>query len=208
MLRAVGDRFDELATARDIVLAEAEALRTDLEPALEDSLRVGLQRLLQIQVGHLAALDAPTRRALDAVLETAVPTAVAAVIARLREPDVWLSPLVAPDLPTPEPTGWPLDAPGWLVRLAGRGGRARVGLGAMDDPGNRIWVAVCSAAASIDPVLVEFGFEPSRRRIGGGRFGVVPRTLPALNPSGILRQRWKRYRAAFGRYEALGRVRG
>jgi hypothetical protein len=121
---------------------------------------------------------------------------------------VWLSPLVAPDLPEPRSSGWPLDVPDWLARLLGRGGRVGPRLGQLDDPGNRIWVAIASAVNSIDPVLVEFGFEPSTRRIGGGRFGVGPRTLARLDPSGVLRQRWRRYRAAFERYEALSRVTG
>jgi hypothetical protein len=56
--------------------------------------------------------------------------------------------------------------------------------------------------------LLEFGFQQERRRIGGGRFGVVPRTLPRLDPSGVLQRRWKRYRAAFERYEALERATG
>jgi hypothetical protein len=60
----------------------------------------------------------------------------------------------------------------------------------------------------LDTVLQEFGFTPDRRRIGGGRFGVVPRTLPRLDPSGVLQRRWKRYRAAYERYEALAGIKG
>lgn len=206
----MSDRFDELAAARDQVLAEAEALRADVGPALDASLRLGLQRVLRGHAAYVATLDDATRRALDAALEAVVPAAVEGVLERLRDPDVWLSPLVAPDLPTPEPPGWPLDAPGWVARLArlAGGGRQRVRLGALDDPANRIWVAVCSAATSVDPVLVEFGFEPSSQRIGGGRFGVTPRNLPGLDPSGVLRQRWKRYRASLEHYEALAGIRG
>ena len=82
-------------------------------------------------------------------------------------------------------------------------------IGPLADPGNRIGIAIGSAGPSIDPVRAEFGFEPSsRRRIGGGRFGVGPRTLPALDPSGVLRQRWDRYIGALERYEDLVRVTG
>ena len=65
-----------------------------------------------------------------------------------------------------------------------------------------------SAAGPVDAVLDEFGFVPQRRRIGGGRFGVAPRALPRLDPSGMLQRPWRRYRAAYERYETLTRVTG
>ena len=205
----MGDRFAELERARDAALAEAEAFRADLEPSLAASLRRGLERLMQEQAGHVSRLDEATRVALDDAMDRAIPAAVASVSERLRDPDLWLSPLVAPELAaTSAEGGWPTTVPGWLAGLLGRGARARVGLGSLDDPGNRVWVAVSSAATSVDPVLAEFGFAPAHRRIGGGRFGVVPRTLPRLDPTGALQQHWKRYRAAYERYEALARVTG
>lgn len=204
----MGERFELLERARDAVLAEAEAFRSELGPALDGALRAGIERLLERQAGHVAAMEQGQRRALEDALERAVGIAVRSVDERLRAPDVWLSPLVAPDLPGRETRGWPLDVPEWLARLLGRGSRPRLGLGSLDEPENRIWIAVASASTSVDPVLVEFGFEPATRRIGGGRFGVGPRTLARLDPSGVLRQRWRRYRTAFERYEALTRVSG
>jgi len=204
----VGDRFEELVEARDGVLAEAEVFRSELEPILADALRAGLDRVTAAQAAHLALLDEPTRRALDEAAAGTTRSAVAAVSARLREPDVWLSPHTAPHLGRPREPGWSLEVPSFLVRLLGRGPSGPGGLGNLDDPGNRIWVAIGAAAGPIDGMLLEFGFQQERRRIGGGRFGVVPRTLPRLDPSGVLQRRWKRYRAAFERYEALERATG
>jgi hypothetical protein len=103
-----------------------------------------------------------------------------------------------------------LDTPSWIAGLLRPGARARRSndLGALDDPGNRVWVSIASSTGPVDAVLLEFGFAPERRRIGGGRFGVAPRTLPRLDPSGVLQRRWKRYRTAFARYEAIARVTG
>jgi hypothetical protein len=154
----------------------------------------------------VASFDEPTQRAFEEAVAGATRSAVAVVSERLRDEDVWLSPHTAPHLNERREPGWPLDVPSWMARLLDRdpdpGGR----LGDLDDPGNRIWVAIGSAAGPIDGVLQEFGLEGQRRRIGGGRFGLVPRTLPRLDPSGVLQRRWRRYRRAFDRYEALARV--
>jgi len=64
-------------------------------------------------------------------------------------------------------------------------------------------VAISAAAKPLDPVLEEFGFRPERRRLGGGSFGVAARTLPQLDPTGAIGQRWKRYRAAYERLTTL-----
>ena len=202
----VGDRFEQLASARDRVLAEADVFCRQLEPILAEALRGGLERVTWAQAGHLGSLDEPTRRAFEEAAAGSTRSAVAAVSARLRDPDVWLSPHTAPRLREPRQRGWALDVPPWLARLLGKDRDPSGVLGGLDDPGNRIWVAIGSAAEPIDGVLQEFGFAPERRRIGGGRFGVAPRTLPRLDPSGLLQRRWKRYRAAFERYEALARI--
>jgi hypothetical protein len=205
---AVGDRFEQLAAARDSVLAEAESFRLELEPILAEALRAGLEQVTSAQAGHLASLDEPTRGAFAEAAAGATRSGVAAVSGRLRDPDLWLSPLTAPHLGAPREPGWSLDVPSWLARLLGREPGSPRGLGNLDDPGNRIWVAIGSAAEPIDGVLQEFGFTQERPRIGGGRFGVAPRTLPRLDPSGVLQRPWKRYRTAFERYEALARLTG
>jgi len=83
------------------------------------------------------------------------------------------------------------------------GGHDAPELGALDEPTNRIWVAISSSAKPMDPVLEEFGFEPGRPRLGGGRFGIQARSLPQLDPSGALGRRWVRYRAAYERLATL-----
>jgi len=205
---SMGDRFDQLASARDLVLAEAESFRLELEPILAEALRAGLERVTSAQAGQLASLDESTRGAFEEAAAGATRSAVAVVSSRLRDPDLWLSPHTAPDLGAPREPGWSLDVPSWLARLLGREHGSPGGLGELDDAGNRIWVAIGSAAGPIDGVLQEFGFADERPRIGGGRFGVAPRTLPRLDPSGVLQRRWKRYRTAFERYETLVRVTG
>src|SRR3972149_3882674 len=62
---SMGDRFDQLASARDLVLAEAESFRLELEPILAEALRAGLERVTSAQAGQLASLDESTRGAVE-----------------------------------------------------------------------------------------------------------------------------------------------
>ena len=194
--------FAELESAREAVLAEAERFVGELEPALRESLAGGYRRFLADQDELVRHLNEDTRRALDEAVDRAAHLGVDQVIERLRAPELWLSPLTAPNLVVRVDSGWPDWVPEWLAKAFGRGSDAPA-LGDLDDPSNRIWVAISSSARPIDPVLEEFGFEPGRPRLGGGRFGVQPRTLPQLDPSGGLGQRWVRYRAAYERLAAL-----
>ena len=197
-----GDAFAELEAARETVLTEAEGFVTELESALPESLAAGFQRLLHEQSEHAARMDAPTRAALDAAVARAVMAGAGDVLRRLREPEIWLAPLTAPNLLIRQESGWAPWVPEWLARAFGAG-RDAPELGQLDDPSNRIWVAISSAARPLDPVLEEFGFEPGRPRLGGGRFGIQAKSLPQLDPSGALGRRWVRYRAA---YERLARL--
>jgi plasmid stability protein len=196
------DAFADLESAREAVLAESRRFVQELEPALRETLTSGFDRLRVEQAAHVRGMEEATRAALEAAVDRAVEVGVAAVIERLRSPEIWLAPLTAPHLVSQRETGWPGWVPEWLARAFG-GGAERPELGDLDDPSNRIWVAISSAARPMDPVLEEFGFEPGRPRLGGGRFGIQPRSLPQLDPSGVLRRRWGRYRAAFGRLSAL-----
>jgi hypothetical protein len=195
------DGFAQIEAAREAVLAEAERFVDELEPALADSLASGFERLKLEQAGHLGRLNEATRAALEAAVERSARMGVAAVVDRLRSPEVWLAPLTAPHLVPRQESGWPSWVPEWLAKAFG--GDERPELGDLDDPSNRIWVAISSAARPMDPVLEEFGFEPGRPRLGGGRFGIQPRSLPQLDPTGALGRRWLRYRAAYERMTAL-----
>jgi hypothetical protein len=196
------DPFEDLEAARQGVLVEGERFVEELEPVLGASLRAGFVRLTFAQAGHAGRMDEPTRAALDEAVQRAIEIGVAQTVQRLRSPEIWLSPLTAPELPPRADPAHSLGMPEWVARL---GGSVREGstLGRLDEMTNRIWVAISAAAKPLDPVLEEFGFRPERRRLGGGSFGVSPRTLPQLDPSGAIGQRWKRYRAAYERMAAL-----
>jgi hypothetical protein len=196
------DPFAELEAARAALLEEAERFVEELEPVLGASLHAGFERLRLAQVGHVGRLDGPTLEALEDAAGRAIELGVAETVERLRSPEIWLSPLTAPELPPRTDLARPLGLPEWVARL---GGPAREGsaLGRLDEMTNRIWVAISASAKPLDPVLEEFGFRPERRRLGGGSFGISPRTLPQLDPSGAIGRRWKRYRAAYERLTAL-----
>jgi hypothetical protein len=203
-----GDAFAELEAVRDAVLAEAQRFVEELEPILGVSLRSGVERLTIAQADHASRMDERTRIALEAAVGRATEIGVAAALERLRPPEIWLAPLTVPDLHVRDGPGWPAWLPAWAARMLGGGRNERTSLGNLDDPSNRIWIAISSAAKPLDPVLEEFGFRPGRRRIGGGSFGIAARTLPQLDPSGALGQRWRRYRAAFERLSALAAADG
>lgn len=196
------DPLVELEAARANVLEEAERFVEELEPVLGSSLHAGFERLQLAQPDHLGKLDGPTLAALGDAVGRAIELGVAETVERLRSPEIWLSPLTAPELAPRSDPARPLGLPEWVARL---GGPAREGssLGRLDEMTNRVWVAISAAAKPLDPVLEEFGFRPERRRLGGGSFGVSARTLPQLDPSGAIGQRWKRYRAAYERLTAL-----
>jgi hypothetical protein len=196
------DPFVELESARANVLEEAERFVRELEPVLGPSLYAGVERLRQAQAGHVAGLDAPTLAALEDAVDRAVEVGVAQTVERLRPPEIWVSPLTAPELPPRTDPARPLGLPEWVARLGGSG-REGSALGRLDEMTNRIWVAISAAAKPLDPVMEEFGFRPERRRLGGGSFGISPRNLPQLDPSGALGRRWKRYRTAYERLTAL-----
>jgi hypothetical protein len=198
-----GDAFTQLEAARERVLEEATAFVDKLEPILPESLRTGFERLCIRQAEHVGRMDRATRAALDDAIDHAVASGVRETAERLRSPEIWLAPLTAPDLPPRRPFGWPGWVPDWVARLLDRAGPEQVELGDVDDPSNRLWVAIAAAAKPLDPVLEEFGFRPERRRLGGGSFGIAARSLPQLDPSGALARQWRRYRSAYERLAAM-----
>jgi hypothetical protein len=199
----VRDAFADLERAREAVVAEGTAFADELGPVLGESLRRGFERLCADQAGLLARFDPGTRSALGPAVDRAIDAGAATVVERLRSPELWLAPLTAPNLVVVKEEGWPTWLPEALARLLRPRRRDRATLGELDDPSNRIWVAICGASAPLDAVLEEFGFRHARRRIGGGRFDIGPRTLLRLDPSGVLQRRWRRYRSAFDHMTAL-----
>lgn len=177
----------------------------ELEPILRESLQAGFERLCIGQADRDMRLEGPTRDAFHDAVDRAIQAGVKHVLERLRSPEIWLAPLTAPELSVREQPGWSMSVPEWVTRMLRKRSRGSDGpsLGALDEPTNRVWVAVSSAATAMDPVLQEFGFRPGRRRLGGGSFGVQAANLPQLDPSGTLQRCWKRYRAAYERMIAL-----
>ena len=202
------DAFADLERAREAVLAEGAAFAEELEPVLGESLRRGFDRLRLEQADVLAGFDNGTRAALGPAADRAIEAGVWFVAGRLRSPEIWLAPFTAPNLVVIKEEGWPPWVPEAFARLLRPRRRDPPILGELDDPSNRIWVAICGASGPLDAVLEEFGFRHARRRIGGGRFGVGPRTLPALDMTGTLQQRWRRFRSAFDRMTELASAEG
>jgi hypothetical protein len=188
--------------------AEVEALgaefATAARPVVEQALRRRLAGRVVAGRSWFDGLPREIEASFRDASERAIANAAADVQRRLSAPDVWLEPRIAPGIePQPEMS---FDAPAWvsaiLRRLAGR--LAGSELGELDDPGNRAWLAILSGAGTLDPVLDEFGLPPSPAPdLGGGHFGLQPKTADELDPSGDLQRRWKRYRAAYERYERL-----
>lgn len=196
------DAFADLERAREAVVAEGAAFTGELEPLLRESLRRGFDRLCADRAHFVLRLDDPTRAALDQAVDRSIDLGVASVVERLRSAEIWLAPLTAPHLAVVKEEGWPDWLPEAFARLLRPRRRDPVALGELDDPSNRIWVAISAAAKPLEPILEEFGFRPGRRRFGG-RFGVGPRTLPQLDPGGVLQRRWRRYRVAYEHMTAL-----
>jgi hypothetical protein len=165
--------------ARAAVLEIAGRFTHAARPILAEALTARLGALVEASG---ADLPGGIRETLPRAAEHAIRVGVDASIERLRDPDVWLSPHT-----TLEPTHV--------------GARA---LGALDDPSNRVWIALLGAARVVDPLLAEFGLRrASGPDLGGGHFGLQPRSLPQLDPSGRLARLWREYRPAYGRYARL-----
>ena len=130
--------------AREAVLVEGRRFVEELEPALAESLRAGFQQLRVSQAEHAGRMDAATMQALEAAVDSAAAAGVVQVIERLRSPEIWLAPLTAPHLLARVDSGWPDWMPEWLAKAFGRE-QNRPELGGLDDPSNRIWVAISSA---------------------------------------------------------------
>jgi hypothetical protein len=199
-----------LEDARADVLEAGEAFRRSVATVTSAALRARLEDLIAAEHDWYEEMSDDVRAAFGDAAERAISQAVAELESRLTD-DIWLDPLVAPGIDrAPEP-GWDGVLPVWLVgilrALTGKSRPER--LGELDDLGNRVWVAILAAAQPLDPVLEEFGLVPSDvPDLGGGNFGLAPRTARELDPTGELRSLWDRYRAAYERYRALTRGEG
>lgn len=175
---------------------------------VESALHRRLEAFFESRREWFESLKPDVASALRGAAGGAIAQGVAEVGRRLADLDLWFEPRIAPGVvPRPE-TGWDGQLPEWISGLLRRFARAETypPVGDLDDPGHRVWVAVLSASKPLDPVLREFGLESSTvPDLGGGHYGLQPKTAAQLDPTGTLDRLWKRYRLAYERYAALVR---
>jgi hypothetical protein len=197
---------EALEHARAAVLAIGEDFRRTAGPALDAALRWRLESLVQARAGWFDAMKPEVQAAFRAAADRAITLAVAEIDRRLADDELWLDPLTAPGLTGATQEPWSSDRPEWFIGIARLLSPRKRGpdLGDLDEPRNRVWVALRSAAKPLDPVLEEFGLPPGEAPgIGGGSYGLAPPSAPQLDSSGTLARLWKRYRAAYARYRML-----
>lgn len=197
-----------LAGARAEVFAIAEVFRRTAPSIVEADLRRRIEALLEARRVWADGLEPRARGALGQAIDEAITAGARDVDRRLAAEDVWLQPFTAPGIVHRPETGWDATLPEWIGGFLRRFTRRqdRPVLEDLDDPSNRVWVALLSAARPLDPVLEGFGLAPSDiPDLGGGHYGIQPRTAAQLDPGGELVRLWKRYRLAHERYAALSR---
>lgn len=204
------DRQAEIHELRASIEALAGRFADSLGGPLRAALERNLEHLIAVSGPHVARLDEAMLGALRRRADEAIARSVDDVTERVRSVDLWTSPTVTfADMEPTEP-GWDDMIPHWLARWLGRMGpaskRMEPRLGALEEPTNRIWIAILNAADPCDPILTEFGFEPtSAPDPGGARFGLQPTTLLALDPSGELAALWTKYGVLYKRFRWLTR---
>jgi hypothetical protein len=169
-----------ISSAREAILSLAEEFAEAARRAVEAALTQAMERLVVRYADWFNRLDDRTARALREATQATIQRSAAKVGERLKDPDVWLSPSVlVDDQPEPE----------------------------LDDPANRVWIALLNAADPLDPVLIEFGLTPSDvPDRGGGHFGLQPRTARELDRKGTLAPLWGRYRKLYEAYRRAVRA--
>lgn len=192
------DRIERALAARAAVLAVAERFSRAAAEIVPGAVR---GRLEAVVAG--AGLPEPARRALRDAAEHALERGVAAMAERLADPGLWLEPLVLREGPAPREEGWSPLVPAWLARLLAPRGRTAPRPERLDDPGNRVWIALGLVARSLDPVLEEFGLAAQPAPGVGGRYRLHPETATRLDPSGRLLRLWAEYRRAHARFVEL-----
>jgi hypothetical protein len=176
----VEDAEAHIASARRAILAVADRFAETARRELEAALERGMERLVVRRAEWFNRLDNRTAQALREAVRQTVLRGAARVEGRLKDPDLWLSPSVVVD-------GEP---------------QAR-----LDDPANRVWIALLNAANPLDPILTEFGLQPSDVPAqGGGHFGLQPQTAGEVDPKGTLANLWARYRKLYFAYRKTLRM--
>jgi hypothetical protein len=164
-----------IASTREAILSLAAEFAEAARRTLEAALTRAMEQLVVRRAEWFNHLDDRTARALREAVHRTIERSAVRVGERLRNPDVWLSPSVVVD-------GQPEAQ--------------------LDEPANRVWIALLNAADPLDPVLTEFGLQPSDvPDRGGGHFGLQPKTARELDPRGTLVALWARYRKLYEAYQ-------
>lgn len=174
------EMFARIASARDAILSLAAEFAEAARRELETALNRAMERLVVRYADWFNRLDDRTAGALREAVGRTVQRGATRVGERLRDPDLWLSPsVIVEGQPQPE----------------------------LDHPANRVWIALLTAADPLDPVLTEFGLQPSDvPDQGGGHFGLQPRTVGEVDPKGTLAGLWARYRRLYEAYQRAVRA--
>lgn len=194
----IEDRIERALAAREAVLAAAERFSRTATELVPRAVRSRLEALVAE-----AGLPEAQTSALLAAADRALERGVAAVADRLADPDLWLEPLVLPAGRSEREEGWSPSVPAWLARVLAPRRRASARPERLDDPANRVWIALGLVARALDPVLQEFGLTGAPAPAVGGRYRLHPETARLLDPSGRLSRLWAEYREAYARFAEL-----
>jgi hypothetical protein len=157
-----------ITSAREEIISLAGEFAETARRTVETVLTRAMERLVVRDADWFNRLDDRTATALRDTVQRTIERSSVRVGERLKDPDLWLSPSVMVD-------GQPEAQ--------------------LDEPANRVWIALLNAADPLDPVLTEFGLQPSDvPDRGGGHFGLQPKTAGELDPRGTLAVLWTRYR--------------
>jgi hypothetical protein len=165
-----------------------------------------MEGLIAARAAWFNELDAESAAALRKAADDAIRRSAADIGERLRDEEIWLRPTVLVEERF-EQGGWrwELGLFDFVRTLVSRSRPARPDP-QLDNPVNRAWILLLNAADPLDGVLVEFGLRPSALPDpGGGHFGLQPRTLAQLDPTGALAELWARYGKLFRGYARLER---
>jgi hypothetical protein len=192
-----------LEASRREIQAIADRFATAAASAIREALAHSIERFVGDHATWFDGLDDATASAFRSSVESAIHRSADQIASRLRDIDLWLAPgiVMEEDEEWDESSLWEAFLGEVRRRRSKRPVRPDERL---DDPGNRVWIALLNAADVLDPVLQEFGFgfdEEIGPDPGGGHFGLQPRTAEELDPDGRLRNIWREYLGAFGRYE-------
>lgn len=183
------------------ILTVAGEFSAAAKGALDASLHRASEHLVAEHAKWFNSLDPDTIAAMRKAVDETIRSSAAQIGEELKDPDLWLSPSVVLEQREEHFENVYSRNPFVLVPVE----RKLVShvehdmpAGEVDHPFNRVWVHLSNGADNLDGVMKEFGLEPSDTPDwGGGHYGLQPKTVEELDPSGTLKRLWKRYVGLF-----------